>query len=225
MLTGSQANVTTSPTRPTGHGRRHGGPRLGDLLVQAGAITQTQLDMALAEQRAWGGRLGQVLLNLGFTDEVRIATAIARQLGVPAVDLDRAQLRPDVTQLLPLELAERYGLMPLGTNPAEGRLLVACFDPTDAGAQSAAARATGLVPQVHVATATAIDRAIRRYYYGEAAPTPTPGDPRFTVTRNTIDPILQARADRDLQQRVVDLEAKVDELTRLVARLAGGGPD
>ncbi len=225
MLTGSQAAVSTIPARSTGHGRRHGGPRLGDLLVQAGAITQTQLDAALGEQRAWGGRLGQVLLNLGFTDEIRIATAIAKQLGVPAVDLDRAQLRPDVTQLLPLELAERYGLMPLGTNPAEGRLLVACFDPTDAGAQAAAARATGLVPQVHVATATAIDRAIRRYYYGEAAPTPTPGDPRFTVTRNTIDPILQARADRDLQQRVVDLEARVDELTRLVARLAGAKPE
>jgi type IV pilus assembly protein PilB len=197
------------------------GPRLGDLLVQAGAITAGQLERALKEQQAWGGRLGQILLSLGFTDEVRIATAIARQLGLPAVDLDRAQLRQDVTQLLPLELAERYGLMPLGVKAAEGRLLVACFDPTDAGAQVAAAKATGLVPLVHVATASSIDRAIRRWYYGEAAPTPTPGDPRFNVTRNTIDPSLLHRTERDLATRVAELEQKVEELTRTIERITG----
>jgi type IV pilus assembly protein PilB len=208
---------TLTPARPAVAARPPRGPRLGDLLVQAGAITAAQLERALKEQLAWGGRLGQVLLSLGFTDEVRIATAIARQLGLPAVDLDRAQLPPNVTQLLPLELAERYGLMPLGAKPVEGRLLVACFDPTDAGAQAAAAKATGLVPQGHVATATSIDRAIRRYYYGDASPTPS--DARFTVTRNTMDPAVLTRNERDLATRVTELEQRVEELTALVQRL------
>ena len=110
---GTTTEIPT-PARTLASARRLQSPRLGDLLVQAGAITAAQLERALKEQLAWGGRLGQVLLSLGFTDEVRIATAIARQLGLPAVDLDRAQLPPQVTQLLPLELAERYGLMPLG---------------------------------------------------------------------------------------------------------------
>jgi type IV pilus assembly protein PilB len=209
---GTTTEIPT-PARPLASARRLQSPRLGDLLVQAGAITAAQLERALKEQLAWGGRLGQVLLSLGFTDEVRIATAIARQLGLPAVDLDRAQLPAQVTQLLPLELAERYGLMPLGARPVEGRLLVACFDPTDVGAQSAAAKASGLVPQVHVATASSIDRAIRRYYYGEAAPTPTPGDPRFNVTRNTIDPSLLTRNERDLATRVTELEQRVETLS------------
>ena len=223
QLEGMTTEIPT-PARPLAPARRLQSPRLGDLLVQAGAITAAQLERALSEQLAWGGRLGQVLLSLGFTDEVRIATAIARQLGLPAVDLDRAQLPAQVTQLLPLELAERYGLMPLGAKPVEGRLLVACFDPTDVGAQTAAAKASGLVPQVHVATASSIDRAIRRYYYGEAAPTPTPGDARFNVTRNTIDPSLLTRNERDLATRVTELEQRVEELTRLVETLAGPGP-
>lgn len=224
MQPAGRTSETPTPARPLAAARHLRGPRLGDLLVQAGAITSAQLERALKEQLAWGGRLGQVLLNLGFTDEVRIATAIARQLGLPAVDLDRAQLPPNVTQLLPLELAERYGLMPLGAKPVEGRLLVAVFDPTDAGAQAAAAKATGLVPQVHVATATSIDRAIRRYYYGEAMPTPTPGDPRFTVTRHTMDPSLLTRNERDLTTRVAELEQKVEALTELVQRLTAPIP-
>jgi len=221
MLPEGRTTETLTPARPLSAAHHQRGPRLGDLLVQAGAITSTQLERALKEQLAWGGRLGQVLLSLGFTDEVRIATAIARQLGLPAVDLDRAQLPPNVTQLLPLELAERYGLMPLGAKPVEGRLLVACFDPTDAGAQAAAAKATGLVPQVHVATASSIDRAIRRHYYGDASP--TPGDARFTVTRNTMDPSLLTRNERDLTTRVAELEQRVEALTALVQKLTAPG--
>lgn len=38
--------------------------RVGDLLVEAGAITQDQLDQALAKQKEDGGRLGTVLQTL-----------------------------------------------------------------------------------------------------------------------------------------------------------------
>jgi len=215
---------TSQPLRASTITRRPLRPRLGDVLIAAGVLSAEQLDRALSEQRAWGGRLGQILLSLGLLDEIRLASAIARQLGLPTVDLDRAQLRPAVTQLLPLELAERYGLMPLGSKPVEGRVLVACFDPTDTGAQAAAARATGLVPLVHVATASSIDRAIRRYYYGEAAPTPTPGDPRFTVTRHTMAPALAVDEARALGERVVALEQKVEALSRRLVQLTGRRP-
>jgi type IV pilus assembly protein PilB len=196
-------------------------PRLGDYLVGAGVITQAQLDRALQEQTSWGGRLGQNLLTLGYIDERRLAAAVARHLGLPAVDLDRARLPADVSRLLPLELVEQYGLMPLGSRPREGRMLIACMDPTDTRAISAAAKASGMIPDVHVATATSIDRAIRRYYYGEAAPTPTPGDPRFTVTRNTMEPARPDEQERELAARVSELETKVELLTRALEQVAG----
>jgi len=195
-------------------------PRLGDYLVGAGVITQAQLDRALQEQTSWGGRLGQNLLTLGYIDERRLAAAVARHLGLPAVDLDRARLPADVSRLLPLELVEQYGLMPLGSRPREGRMLIACMDPTDTRAISAAAKASGMIPEVHVATATSIDRAIRRYYYGEAAPTPTPGDPRFTVTRNTMETVKPDEQERDLATRVAELEEKVEQLTRALEQVA-----
>ena len=191
-------------------------PRLGDVLVGAKVITREQLDLALREQSSWGGRLGQNLLSLGFIDEERLTSAVAAHLGLPSVDLDRARLPPGVNRLLPLEVCERYGVMPLGERQREGKLLLACFDPTNQEAQAAVRRASGLIPVIHVATASSIDRAIRKFFYGEAAPTPSPGSPLFTVTRNTMDTVQANAAHRDLTERVADLEQRVERLAGLV---------
>jgi type IV pilus assembly protein PilB len=199
-------------------------PRLGDVLVAARVITREQLDLALREQTSWGGRLGQNLLSLGFIDEARLTAAVAAHLGLPSVDLDRARLPTDVNRMLPLEICERFGLMPLGARAKEGKLLIACFDPTNQEAQVAVRRASGLIPVIHVATASSVDRAIRKYFYGEATPTPAPGSPLFTVTRNTMDTVQEAQAQRDLTERVHELEQKVERLTSLVESLANRLP-
>ena len=52
--------------------------RLGDLLVDAGVISQDQLVKALQVQKTekQGERLGVVLIDLGFTDEKQIVEAL-----------------------------------------------------------------------------------------------------------------------------------------------------
>ena len=197
-----------------------GRSRLGELLVSARVITPAQLDHALREQTSWGGRLGQNLLNLGFVDESKLSAAIAMHLGLPSVDLDRARLPPNVNRLLPLELCERFGMLPLGEKVQEGKLLLALFDPTNQEALAAARRASGLQPVVHVATATSIDRCIRKFYYGEATPQSAPGSPLFTVTRNTMEQAQQVLHDRDLVIRLDEMERKVERLTALVQELS-----
>ena len=56
--------------------------RLGDLLVDAGVISQDQLVKALQVQKTekQGERLGVVLIDLGFTDEKQIVEALKAQL-------------------------------------------------------------------------------------------------------------------------------------------------
>jgi hypothetical protein len=85
-------------------------------------------------------------------------------------------------------------------------------------------RATGMIPVIHVATASSIDRAIRHYFYGEAAPTPAPGSPLFTVTRNTMESVLENAAHREVVDRVADLEQKVERLSTLVESLSNRLP-
>ena len=58
--------------------------RLGDLLVDAGVISQDQLVKALQVQKTekQGERLGVVLIDLGFTDEKQIVDALKAQYRV-----------------------------------------------------------------------------------------------------------------------------------------------
>ncbi len=141
--------------------------RLGDLLVEAGLITESQLRAALAEQKKWGGRLGRTVVELGFTTEETMVKVLAGQLSLQTVDLESAQLPGRIVDRLRLDLAERYGIFPIGFERLTQTLTIATSDPTNAEALRALALATNCLVTPAVATASSIDRAIRRYYFGE----------------------------------------------------------
>jgi type IV pilus assembly protein PilB len=186
-------------------------PRLGEALVAARVITPEQLERALQEQSSWGGRLGQSLLALGFLGEGELAAAIATQFNLPLVDLDAAPPPETATRLLPVTLAERYGVLALGPGPAEGRVHVACIDPTNNEAMTEVRRATGLVPEPCVATPSQIERVIRRNYYGETRPLAGP-DPRLNVTRA----VAPESAVGSVEDRLGGLSERIERLVELV---------
>jgi type IV pilus assembly protein PilB len=141
--------------------------RLGELLVAAGVLDETRLNAALAEQRKWGGKLGNILVDMGFLSEDLMVKALSRQLGIPRVDLDKESLPEQITGLLGVDLCERYGVFPVGRDEERRTIRVATSDPTNYQALDAVAFRSNLKVEPVVAAATAIDRAIRRYYYGE----------------------------------------------------------
>lgn len=147
--------------------------RLGDLLIEAGLLTEQQLKAALSEQRKWGGRLGRTVIELGFVTETAMGEVLAKQLNLPSIDLDTANLPSDAPKWLRLDLCERYGVFPVTTNVAARLLTVATSDPTNLEHQRALEFATGQKVNLVVATASAIERAIRRYYFGEEAIAPS----------------------------------------------------
>jgi hypothetical protein len=57
------------------------GPKLGDILLAHGVITQEQLDRALEEHRRTGKTLGTVLVELGMAPGPIVAQALATQRG------------------------------------------------------------------------------------------------------------------------------------------------
>jgi type IV pilus assembly protein PilB len=203
--------MANAPTpRPGGV---HDRPRLGEFLVASGYITPEQLQLALREQSSWGGRLGQNLVDQGIIDERTLAAAIARQLYLHVADLERTPPPVDVVRLVPVSIAERYGVVAIAVSEERGKVLVACVDPTSNAGLSEVRRATGLIPVACVATASQIDRITRRCYYGETDPVPSP-DPQLDVTRGVIT--AQPDGDRRLQ----GLERRLDKLLDL---FQGGG--
>jgi type IV pilus assembly protein PilB len=104
---------------------------IGDLLLAEGRITREQLDRALADHREHGTRLGATLVRLGFISEHDLARAVARQHGMPAVDLSTFEADPKLVQLVPAELARTHLVLPL---KRDGRTLtVAMVDPSNLG--------------------------------------------------------------------------------------------
>ena len=102
-------------------------PRIGDLLLREGLITQDQLNKALQEQRHNGTRVGYNLVKLGFVKETDLTRMLARQHKMPAVDLTKFQVDGRIAKLIPGELALKHNVLPL---KRDGRTLtIAMSDP------------------------------------------------------------------------------------------------
>ena len=103
--------------------------RLGDLLIQRGLLTESQLNLALEEQKRSGRKLGRVVVDCGYVTDESIAKALAGQLQVKYLDLRSFQPRPDLIKLLPEAQARRFRAIVLGEQ--DGLLQVGFADPTD----------------------------------------------------------------------------------------------
>jgi MSHA biogenesis protein MshE len=103
--------------------------RIGDLLIAHQAITQEQLNAALAEQKKSGRKLGHVLVELGFVTEDQLLQLLSQQLNIPYIDLKRYHYKPEVVRLIPEAHARRFRAIAL--DDTREALLVGMADPTD----------------------------------------------------------------------------------------------
>ncbi len=119
-------------------------PRVGQALVEEGAITVAQLREALRRQTAGGQRLllGEVLLQMELVDRVTLLKAVARSLEIefvaePALEADTA-----VIKSLPEPMRREHRVVPLRR---EGEtLVVATADPQNDHVRELAQRESGL---------------------------------------------------------------------------------
>jgi len=103
--------------------------RISDILMEAGLITQHQLDHALMLQKSKHKRIGKILVELGYVTEIQIAEALAKQLGLPFVDCTKHRLTPELRNLIPWEMVQKKLVLPL---ELDGRsLTLAMADPLD----------------------------------------------------------------------------------------------
>jgi MSHA biogenesis protein MshE len=82
--------------------------RLGDLLLEKKLISEQQLQEALEEQRKSGRKLGRVLIDIGAVSETDLHTCLAQYLNIPFIDLAHTSLDPKVVGKLPESHARRH---------------------------------------------------------------------------------------------------------------------
>ena len=87
--------------------------RLGELLVRENMISLVELQEAQTAQKQEGGRLGYHLIKLGFIEEADLTQFLAKQYGVPAINLSDFEIDSDIIKLIPKEVAEKHQVIPL----------------------------------------------------------------------------------------------------------------
>ncbi len=107
--------------------------KIGELLIESGAVTEDQVRKALGQQRAFGHgqRLGSVLVNLGHASQAAVSRALARQSNLPFVELP--EIPSEVGAIVSLDFQAEHRLIPfrLEKQGRSERLFVAVDDPTD----------------------------------------------------------------------------------------------
>ena len=72
-------------------------------------------------------RLGEALVRLGHTDETTVTRTLAKQQGMPFVDLSKGRVAAEIIERIPADVAREQGIVPL--TEKNGRLVVAVDDP------------------------------------------------------------------------------------------------
>ena len=136
--------------------------KIGGLLLKKGAISQEQLDTALAFQKEKNIKLGIALTRLNFIKESVLLQILSEQHGVPAMKLSEFTIDSDIIKIITAEVATKYNVLPIALK--NSTLIVAMTDPSNIFALDDLKFLTGYRIEPFVAADEAILTSIDYYY-------------------------------------------------------------
>ncbi|MBN2283973.1 MAG: type II/IV secretion system protein [Deltaproteobacteria bacterium] len=138
--------------------------RVGQILVLADLITQTQLDETLEEQKnVRNKKIGKLLMEKKMITEEQLLKALAIKLRMKYVDLTRIIPDKCALDMIPGNIAKSLNVIPIEKD--EARVIVATADPTDIRIEDLLRFYTRKRIEFVVATSKQITEGITHYYY------------------------------------------------------------
>ena len=208
--------------------------RIGELLLERGAISKEQLEAGLEGQKRTRQRLGVTLIQQGVLSEIQLAQVLAQSLSLATVDLNQVQVDWSAVHMLRSRFCESHELFPFaidGKGTQNKKLLVAMSDPLNQPATEEIEFTTGLPVTAYVSTHSQVRAAILRYYHkaspadaaARAKPAPVPVEEEApTVMGEEIISTLTALPDEPVQSAP---KKKGDSVARDLDFLFGGRTD
>ena len=136
--------------------------RLGGLMLEAGVVSEDQLLAALEIQRQSGGLIGEILVKEGHIERSKLYEFLEKQLGIPHMNLETAEIPEEVVRLVSEKICRRYLLIPF---EKEGiSLKVAMSDPLNIFSLDDLRLVTGLEIQPHLGDVEQIKVLLDKYY-------------------------------------------------------------
>jgi hypothetical protein len=195
-------------------------PRLGEILIQEGLIERPDLERALSQRERFGNRLGRALVGLGLVDEGEMVRALSRRLGVPAARLEGKRIDPEVLALLPRELAERHGCLPLFTKREGGVevLYLGMEEPGDLEAIDEVSFRAGLKVRPVTLAPSQLWAALERSYATESSPSAAAPLAETPVESGDTAPLLASLENGASPAAQPDAPAPPTVATRTILR-------
>ncbi|MFQ5655733.1 MAG: hypothetical protein ACE5GW_13510, partial [Planctomycetota bacterium] len=102
--------------------------RLAKILTRADLVDDSTVKEALEKARE-GGSLTEALIEGGVIDEGTVLTTLARETGLPPIDVGKVEYTEDLLELVPENLARYYCVIPVAR--VGQSLSLAAADPYD----------------------------------------------------------------------------------------------
>jgi type IV pilus assembly protein PilB len=176
--------------------------KIGECLIQAGLISETDLQIALAEHKRTGDRLGAVLVRMNLATEKQIGKALAHQLGFAYVNLADNPPDPAAVVLIPKDVSVKR--VCIATALEKNLLTVAMADPLLFSLVQDLEFQTGYRIRQVVATAAEILDSIQKSYPDKALAKAAPAAGLVQNTRK--GGAGDTSAETSLARRVADDE-------------------
>jgi len=135
--------------------------RLGEILIDAGLITEETCTKALRMQVGGNRRLGRILVRMGALTSDQLLETLASQFGQPIIEVEK-EMTTESLSLLPRYLCKKYEVFPLAVEQ-ENILKLAMADPSDSVAISDVENYTGKAVQPLLARQMDIHIAIGKH--------------------------------------------------------------
>jgi type IV pilus assembly protein PilB len=144
--------------------------RIGEVLVKQGLIGPDDLRAAQTRHKEAGGALTTCIVTVCGVSEAQLLAVLQEEYRLPVVDPSSFEIPPEVIDVLPAVLANKYHIIPVSLNRTS--LTLAMADPSNLVAINEVKFLTGLDVRAAIAGPVSIERAIERYYdrainYGE----------------------------------------------------------
>ena len=181
---------------------------IGELLIDLGSVSQSDVEAALQLQAEKGGRLGEILCGMERAGDADVARALAQQLGLPFQgELDADEIDPQLVSKMTLSWARQNGVLPILRT--ETNVRVAVVDPLNTYSLDDVQMLLGLEIEPIVAPRQVVMDAIHKVFDRRAGADQVVGD----LAEEDLGSLAQ-----DLEEQTKDILDEDDEapIIRLV---------
>jgi len=137
--------------------------QLGQLLKLKGLITEERIGMTIAFQKVTGNLFGESVAKLGFVSSSEISEALAEQAGIPFINLAEYTVSEDAIRLIPKDIAEKAGFIPLRVT--DDSIEIGVANPSNIHAIDAASKITKKQPKAFMVDSEAFHETLEKAYF------------------------------------------------------------